>query len=168
MKLDTTKYVLPGCFSMFRWHPFTGQRTRNVTYFYAVTPAVRRLRGESSVLYVGQTENEIAARYKQETETNNTPGNTQATNIRTSYVMRQLRAHGDHIDMFFTESISFVLPKEHVVSYGRLLETWNKNNFVKQFKPRPDGTLSCEIEKFLIANYADEHLEVPPLNNRAG
>jgi hypothetical protein len=168
MATDLTGHVLPKCFDLFRWQAFAGQSIRDVTCFYAITPPAGRLRGRSSVLYIGQTTNAIDARYRQETETNNTLGNTQATNIRTSHVFRAIRARGDRIELYFTEGISFRLPKERVDQYGQLLEIWNKNHYVKHFKPNPDGSLDLEIERFLLSHCADEHLEVPPPNNRAG
>lgn len=160
--------ALPDCFRRFRWERFSGQSTRDVTYFYAVTPEVARLRGKSSVLYIGQTENGIDVRYRQETATRNTPGNSQATNIRTTHVISTLRVGGAEIELFFTAGLSMDLAGVDARSYGELLETWNKNHFLKEFEPRPDGSIDVQIEKFLLAHYAAQHLEVPPLNNRAG
>jgi len=153
---------------MFQWQKFSGQTSRHVTYFYTVSPPARRFRGESSVLYIGQTEKQINIRYKQETETNNTQGNSQATNIRTSHVIRFLQARGDKVELFFTEGIDMNLAKHQADAFGRLLQVWNKQHYLKKFTPRSDGTLEVEIEKFLLVHYADAHLEGPPLNNRAG
>ena len=160
--------LLPNCFNQFQWIKFSGQTERNVTYFYAVSPPARRLRGDSSVLYIGRTENQINIRYKQETETNNTPGNSQATNIRTTHVIRSLRAHEDEVALFFTTGIKVKSLKHQVQAYGQLLQEWNKSHYLKEFKLNLDGTLDVEIEKFLLVHYTKEHLEVPPLNNRCG
>src|SRR5438046_2858351 len=103
MEFHIANLLLPECFGMFQWKMFSGQTSRKVTYFYAVSPPARRLHNDSSVLYIGQTENQINIRYRQETETNNTPGNSQATNIRTTNVIRLLRARGDQVALFFTE-----------------------------------------------------------------
>jgi len=165
MDLEFSTYQLPQSFNRFRWQRFSGQNSHFVTYIYLVKPSVCRLRGESSVLYVGKTKDSIAERYKKETQTRNTPGNSQATNLRLSHLIPLLRGRGDEIELYFTDGLSFPLPPAEAADFGKMLETWNKSHFRSKFKQDVNSIFQVEIETFLLIHYAAAHWEVPPLNN---
>jgi len=157
--------LVPPSFQRFQWHRYTEQDDASVTYIYTVAPPVSRLNGRSSVLYIGKTEQPISKRFAQETRTNNTPGNSQATNIRTSHISQLLLDRGDKISLYYTRSLSFDLLGREAEEFGRNLQTWNKSHFQRFFKPDSRGKVTVSIEKYLLVEYAKNYWEVPPLNN---
>ena len=122
---------------------------------------IARLRGESDILYIGETTGEIWNRFRQETATNNTPGVTQNTNIRTTPVFRQLELGGISAMCFYAMRTLLSLSSEEEQRFSHRLVTWNKSAYVGM-----DDYSRPTLEKYLLITYADEHLELPPLNNR--
>jgi hypothetical protein len=158
-------YLVPDSFRQFTWHKYVNQKDESVTYIYLIKPPIYRLRGQSSVLYIGKTEQPICKRYKQEMYTKNTLVNSQATNIRMSHVSQLLLNRNDKIEMFFTHNISFLLFGEKAKEFGNILQFWNKSHYQKFFIVDDNGNAEVSIEKYLITEYAKDHWEVPPLNN---
>jgi hypothetical protein len=165
MNLTLASYLVPAAFHRFQWHRFSGQGDSPVTYVYLGTPPVGRLQGDSSVLYVGKTEQPIDQRFAQATRTKNTPANSQSTNIRSSHIMRLLTQRGDQIELYFTLGLWVNLSAIQARDFGQVLQIWNKSHFLKFFPPSIGGTVDVSIEKYLLGHYMNEHLEVPPLNN---
>ena len=166
MNQQLAGYDVPPAFGRFDWCKFASQKTSSVTYIYLVTPAVKRLRGQSSVLYIGKTKGPIDKRYRQETKTKNTLRNSQATNIRLSFVIPALIQCNNRIDVFFTHGLTLSLAGCEVERFGEILQVWNKRHFLDHYKVN-NGIVELPIEKFLSVHYAEAHLEVPPLNNAA-
>jgi len=158
-------YLVPLSFSRFQWHKFSGQEDASVTYIYLVTPPVSRLQGQSSILYIGKTEQAISKRFIQATRTKNTPGNSQATNIRSSHISQLLFDRGDKIELYFTHGLLFELSGKEANDFEHILQIWNKSHYLKFFKPDSNGNVDVSIEKYLLVEYSNIHLEVPPLNN---
>ena len=144
-----------------KWVRFSGQHDRGVTYVYVASQPFARLRGESDIIYIGETNNSIRTRYSQETETGNTGWNTQNTNIRTTHVFRELRQSGAAVACYFVKGQKVRLHPEFSETFARKLQTWDKRTFVQM-----QDYSRVHLEKFLLVTYADEHLELPPLNNR--
>ena len=143
------------------WVKYSGQSDSGVAYVYVASGPIARLRGDSDILYVGITDNAIRARIKWEMETNNTPGNTQNTNIRITHVLCRLKQSGISVTCFFTKEKSLTLSSEMAQGFAQKWKTWDKAAYNKA------GDYSMPtIEKYLLVTYADEHLELPPLNNR--
>ena len=111
--------------------------------------------------YIGETNNSIRTRYSQETETGNTGWNTQNTNIRTTHVFRELRQSGAAVACYFVKGQKVRLHSEFSETFARKLQTWDKRTFVQMH-----DYSRVHLEKFLLGTYADEHLELPPLNHR--
>ena len=132
-----------------------------MTYVFVASCPIPRLRGESDILYIGETDNTINTRYRQETETNNTGKNTQNTNIRTTHVFRKIRQAGISVTCYFMKHKLVRLQPENAKSFARKLQTWDKRTYM-EMRDYSNPT----IEKYLLVSYADEHLELPPLNNR--
>ena len=62
---------------------------------------------------------------------------------------------------FFTKDKSLPLSSEMAQGFAQERKTWDKTAYNKA------GDYSMPtIEKYLLVTYADEHLELPPLNNR--
>lgn len=147
----------------FDWIRYASQQDKGVTYVFVATKPIPRLRGESDILYIGQTDNTVQARYRQETETNNTPKNTQMTNIRLTYAFRQLRRMDIAATCYFVKG-KYVNPPLSAVganTFAKRLMTWDKRSYLKT-----SDFANPSIEKYLLVNYAETHLELPPLNNR--
>ena len=144
-----------------QWVKYSGQPDKAVTYVYIASQPVTRLRGESDILYIGETDNAISTRYQQETETNNTGKNTQNTNIRTTHVFHQIRQAGISVTCYFMKHKHTNLCSENASSFARELQTWDKQTYIKM-RDYSNPT----IEKYLLVTYSDDHLELPPLNNR--
>ena len=102
-------YLIPPSFQRFQWHRYSGQNDASETYIYLISPPVNRLQEQSSVLYIGKNEQPISKRFGQEMRTRNTPGNSQAPNIRMSFISQLLLGRGDKIDLYFTYGLSFFL-----------------------------------------------------------
>ncbi|MCZ6804722.1 MAG: hypothetical protein O7D86_12525 [Proteobacteria bacterium] len=151
-------------FSQFDWIEYSGQMESDVTYFFRSPKLIRRLRGESDILYIGRTENAIRVRYKQETRTNNLPKNTQHTNIRTTYVYRRLGMKKP--ECFYTKSLNVELPADELRQFTEKVMTWDKKFYLMNLDAGMIETKPFSMEKYLMVNYADEHLEVPPLNQK--
>ena len=143
------------------WVEYSGQRDSGVTYIYMAPEPIARLRGESDILYIGETIGQIRNRFRQETATNNTPGVTQNTNIRTTHVFRQLELGGILAMCFYATRTLLSLSSEEEQKFSQRLRTWDKRAYIgmgDHFKPT--------LEKYLLTTYADQHLELPPLNNK--
>jgi hypothetical protein len=164
MNEPITAYSLPGPVDRFPWRQFAGQEDRVVTYVYVTRPAVPRMRGESSILYIGQTEQSIAKRVDQEMRARNTVGNTQNTNIRMSAVLSELQRARHSIATYFTPGLTFTPSAAELETVLSILQVWDKRAWV-QFTQRQPAAQEFEIEKFLLCHYAVVHLELPPLNN---
>ncbi len=148
----------------FDWHEYMGQMDSNVTYFFRAPSSISRLRGESDIFYIGKTEQGIRVRYEQETKTINSPKNTQQTNIRTTYIYQQLGISKPKC--YYTKNLDMVLSGDECSMFLEKLRTWDKKFFLG-LQINPDhNQVVVPVEKFLLVSYANEHLEVPPLNNR--
>jgi hypothetical protein len=148
----------------FDWVPFSGQMDSDVTYAFVLNRAVARLIGESDILYIGKTEQAIRARYEQETRTKNSPKNTQQTNIRTTFVFDKIGL--ENVACYYIKALTTVLSGGVCDEFLERLRTWDKKSFLAlSERPRSPG-LGVSLEKYLLVQYASEHLEVPPLNNR--
>lgn len=149
----------------FGWIEYRDQQDRGVTYVFVAEKPIFRLRGNSDILYIGKTDNSIQIRYRQETETNNTPRNTQRTNIRLTHVFRQLRRMGIEATCYFTkgQAVSPPLSSGCSNAFSEMLKTWDKGSYIAS---TTSDFASPSIEKYLLVTYAEEHLELPPLNNR--
>ena len=149
----------------FNWIRYRAQQDRGVTYAFVAEKPIPRLRGKSDILYIGKTDNSIQTRYRQETETNNTPRNTQMTNIRLTHVFRQLRRMGIEATCYFTKGQTVNPPLSFRCSeaFSKMLKTWDKRSYIDS---NTFDFTSPSIEKYLLVTYAEEHLELPPLNNR--
>ena len=148
----------------FDWVPFSGQMDSDVTYAFVLNRPVPRLIGESDILYVGKTEQAIRVRYEQETRTKNSPKNTQQTNIRTTFVFDKIGL--ENVECYYVKALTTVLSGGVCDKFLEGLRTWDKKSFLALSEnPRSPG-LEVSLEKYLLVQYASEHLEVPPLNNR--
>ena len=149
----------------FDWIKYSGQQDRGVTYVFVAEKPTSRLRGNSDILYIGKTGNSIQTRYRQETQTRNTPGNTQMTNIRLTHVFRQLIHLGIGVTCYFTkgQTVNPPLSPRRAEAFAQMLMTWDKRSYIAS---SPSEFANPSIEKYLLVNYAEEHLELPPLNNR--
>jgi hypothetical protein len=146
------------------WNEFANQLDKNVTYVFVFNKAVARLSGASNILYIGKTEQTIAKRYEQETNTNNTLRNTQQTNIRMTYVFQQ--GGLQNVKCFYTKTLNLRLSGETKTKFLRECSTWDKK-FCLQLEEKQNGSsLEVPLEKYLLVCCASEHLEVPPMNNR--
>ena len=149
----------------FSWIKYSAQQDREVTYIFVAEKPIFRLRGKSDILYIGKTDNSIQTRYRQETQTRNTPGNTQMTNIRLTYAFHQLRLMGVEAICYFTKGhiVSPPLSSRRSEAFSQMVRTWDKRSFNNSNQSDFNSPI---IEKYLLVNYAEEHLELPPLNNR--
>lgn len=135
--------------------------TTNVTYLIVLNRAVMRLQDQSDILYIGETRQPISKRYQQETSTNNTNKNTQATNIRLTHILAKLDKI--NVALYFTNTMTQNIAQTDLV-YTEL-QSWDKNYYYKNnISGQNPATIS--LEKYLLVSYAVDHLEVPPLNNR--
>lgn len=148
----------------FDWHEYSGQTDSDVTYFFRAPRSINRLRGESDIFYIGKTEQSIRMRYEQETRTINSPKNTQQTNIRTTYIYQQLEIPNP--TCYFTKSLVMRLSEYECSVFLEKLKTWDKKFFLGLGVAPHQNRIVIPVEKYLLISYADEHLEVPPLNNR--
>jgi len=148
----------------FDWVPFSGQMDSDVTYAFVLNRPIARLIGESDLLYIGKTEQAIRVRYEQETRTKNSPKNTQQTNIRTTFVFDKIGL--ENVGCCYVKALTTVLSGGVCDEFLEGLRTWDKKSFLAlSVHPRSPG-LEVSLEKYLLVQYASEHLEVPPLNNR--
>jgi len=148
----------------FECHQYTGQTCTDVTYFFRAPKPIRRLSGESDILYIGKTAQGINSRYRQETRANNSPGNTQQTNIRTTYIFRRLEI--PQPTCFFIKVEDFHLQGNDCAAFLEKLRFWDKKFYIGLNIFPETNDIVIPLEKYLLISYADEHLEVPPLNNR--
>ena len=124
---------------------------------------IRCLKGDSDILYIGKTKQAIRSRFAQETRTNNTEGNTQLTNIRMTHVFSQLGL--DNTKCFYVNKPDQMLSGDEKRDFVERLRTWDKGFYQKTAKGNPTEQTTVPFEKYLLVMYADEHLEVPPMNN---
>lgn len=124
---------------------------------------VARLRGQSPILYVGETERSIEERVRKETCSNNTAGNTQDTNIRLSAIIDELKRSGHSVEVYFTDGLKFEACPADREEMLAILNVWDK----RAWKAMTGNVSSAEvsIEKFVLCHYAATHLELPPMNN---
>ena len=148
----------------FKWVPYSGQMDSGVTYAFVLNRPVARLIGESDILYIGKTEQGIRVRYEQETRTKNSPGNTQQTNIRTSFVFDKIGLA--NVKCFYVKALTADLSGIDCDSFLEGLRTWDKKAFLALSERPRTPSLTVSLEKYLLVRYTAEHLEVPPLNNR--
>jgi len=146
------------------WILFLSQTDRNVTYLFVLNRTIGRLSGTSDILYIGKTEQPISKRYEQETMTNNTLGNTQQTNIRTTHVFQQLGV--TNVKCYYTRTLNHTLSGDGRMRFLGECRTWDKKFYLQLEKQQNGQTLEVPLEKYLLVRYAGEHLEVPPMNNR--
>lgn len=144
------------------WTKFTGQADDQVTYIYVSTKKIARLEGSSDILYIGKTKKPIDKRINAEISSNNSQGNTQVTNIRITHIIKE-KIREDYA-IYFTKCLEKKLMGDDLEKFLKKLKVWDKN----YFKSIKEGKCDIEIsiEKILLVEYASEHLELPPLNNR--
>lgn len=135
-----------------------------VTYIFLGSEEVPRLKGASDILYIGKTEQAIKVRFEQETRTKNSPKNTQQTNIRMTHILGQLGA--ESYRCLYVKKLTVTLSEAEQKAFLEKLRTWDKQFFLKLTNQRLGEILEIPVEKYLLVQYADEHLELPPLNNR--
>ena len=148
-----------------KWEEFTGQQVREATYMYVASDkSIRRLKGESNILYIGSTQS-LNRRHKDETKDRIVQPNTQSTNTRLSYLLPRLTTDKD-IDLehklYFTKVRVKRLAPNEKYDFANLLRVWVKSAHTK-------GTIDLNtppLETYLLVRYAADHLELPPLNNR--
>jgi hypothetical protein len=157
-------YGLPTQIARFRWQRFARQEDRRVTYMYVSKPAIRRVRGLSPILYVGETEQTLAKRVRDEMHSNNTPGNTQNTNIRLSAIFAELSRAGHSIETYFTQGLAFSPSPADLAVMLDILHVWDKRAWV-ELTQKGSPAVEVSIEKFVLCHYAAAHLELPPMNN---
>ena len=147
-----------------QWTPFDGQGDSKVTYVFVAPNPRERLNGKSDILYIGRTSSPIKDRHKAQTSTRPTPKSTQSTNVRMTHVLKRLNDMGIEHAIYFCPIECWKLPKGEVDSFSCLLELWSKRAHVRH---RKAGALEYPtLETYLLVKYANEHLELPPLNNR--
>lgn len=147
----------------FQWVKYTDQIDSNVTYIYVLNDTVSRLRGDSDILYIGKTTQQIIDRFKQETSTRNTHKNTQNTNIRTTFIFEAFGLQ--NVSLYYVRSLSSTLNEAKSHSFLEALKIWDKKSYTHLADAR-GRALEVSLEKYLLVRYASDHLEVPPLNNR--
>lgn len=145
--------------NQFQWTLYAGQNTGNVTYVFVLNQQIARLSGASDIIYVGKTTQPISRRYIQETNTNNTIGNTQQTNIRLTHIFGLLDLA--NVTCYFTTTMEVIVPRND--PFLQHLAIWDKRYFLNVVNANP---VAVSLEKKLIVTYAVDHREAPPLNNR--
>lgn len=146
----------------FQWIRFSNQTDTNVTYIYVTDRRINRLIGSSDILYVGKTKQPIKKRYKQQINANNTPGNTQSTNIRLTHIFGSINLR--NCTCYYTRQMTYALPSSQQNQFLNKLQTWDKRYYRKATQT-PNAPVNISLEKYLLVQYADDHLELPPLNN---
>lgn len=142
----------------FGWKKYNGQSDKNATYVFVSNGKIQRLKGKSDILYFGKTKQYIKNRYKQETSTKNTDGNTQQTNIRTTHVFSQIGLK--NFTCYYVKQMEVNLSEQEMEMFLPKLKIWSKGCYLKV--KNNDEIIS--LEKYLLVNYTNKHLEVPPLN----
>ena len=142
------------------WIRYRGQTNRQVIYVFVASNPIIRLRGQSDILYVGRTSGSIRKRFNEETATNNTSGNTQNTNIRTTYIFGKMKELRIDSKCYFTQQDILHLTSRDASTFSDKMRTWDK----RAYRNTSDFA-KPNIEKYILINYANEHLELPPLNN---
>ena len=145
----------------FHWTPYEGQTDSKITYVYVRKSPIRRLAGDSDILYIGTTDRAIRERFSAQTSTNNTEGSTQNTNIRLNHVFKNLGL--ENFNCFFIRQSYENLAENEKSDFMERLRTWDKKFYRSITQGNP--TKPIPFEKYLLVTYADEHLEVPPMNN---
>ena len=148
-------------FQRFTCHQYDGQHDTGLTYFFVSTSSIHRLRGESDILYIGKTKASIRNRYLAETATKNTLGCDQNTNIRTTHVYSIICPKGPRC--FYIKEMFLTIEGDDKNLFFEKLKIWDKRYFNELHKD--DARVILPLEKYLLVMFADEHLEVPPLNN---
>ena len=145
--------------AQFKLVQFASQDTPNATYVFVLNRSIPRLSRSSDILHVGETDDPIASRYQQETSTNNTKGNTQATNIRLTHVFGKLGLSTNATCHFTTQRTVQLTPND---PFLQDLMIWAKTNWRIVAH---GSTPVVSLEKYLLVKYAVDHWELPPLNN---
>lgn len=148
----------------FKWHRYEEQNDNCVTYMFVAGTSIPRLIGASDILYVGQTTQTIKKRFNQETRSINSSGNTQNTNIRMTHIL----SHRNIIDYTCVYTAGLMMDLDCLLQENFLekLKIWDKKSFLKYVDAYFSRVLTIPIEKYILVEYAHEHLELPPLNNR--
>ena len=66
----------------------------------------------------------------------------------------------------YVKKLSLTLSEVEQKAFLEKLWTWDKQFYLKLTDQNLDANLEIPVEKYLLVQYADEHLELPPLNNR--
>ena len=150
----------------FNWISFNQQNDCNVTYVFVSETAIARLSGKSDILYIGKTEQPISKRYNQETNTNNTPKNTQLTNIRLTHIFSTIGLN--NYKCYYFPALKYSLKDAEKERFISSLKIWNKSYYLNEIVQcvHQNKDITVELEKYLLVNYAHEHLELPPLNGK--
>ncbi len=148
----------------YNWIEYSDQKDKNVTYVFVLNEMVGRLFGDSDILYIGKTKMPICKRYNEEINSNNTPGNTQGTNIRTTHIFKQLNLQ--KVKCYYTNTFIDRLSGFKMKRFLKDCQTWDKKCFLQFNENQQNQSLDVPLEKYLLIRYASEHLEVPPMNNR--
>ena len=154
--------------SLCNWISYQGQMDSNVTYVYVKDLPFRRLQGESDILYIrktkrGKTNQNIRSRYKGGTRTNNTEGNDQNTNIRLTHVFGKLGL--ENCRCFYAQNLDMTLSDANRGDFLERLRTWDKRAYLEIARGIPNQETAIPLEKYLLVMYANDHLELPPMNN---
>jgi hypothetical protein len=150
--------------NLFKWAEYEGQENKNVTYIFVANKKIERLRESSNILYIGRTKQSIAVRYRQETSIRNSKGNTQNTNIRMTHIFEKLGLR--NCKCYFAKSLDLKLSGNEKEGFLEKLKTWDKRFFRQINDSRKKRVIKIPREKYLLVRYADDHLELPPMNNR--
>lgn len=67
---------------------------------------------------------------------------------------------------FYVTDLDIVLDSTRAEEFIEKLKTWDKQYYLKNVQEQGVETITIPVEKYLLVNYASEHLELPPLNNR--
>lgn len=137
---------------------------RDVTYVFVGKAEIPRLVGTSDILYVGKTEQPVKVRFDQETSTNNSPRNTQQTNIRMTHVLEAIGP--ENYRCYYSRGLEMEVSGVEQERFLDKLRTWDKQFYLKLTDKNFGEPLKVPVEKYLLVQYASEHLELPPLNNR--
>ena len=152
--------------SAYEWEFLSGQDYNNVTYVVVASKHIPRLWGESNILYVGFTKGAIRNRYKQQTTTRPRPRSSQNTNTRNTHVLKRLEGMGITHCVYFVQESLVTLEHGKRAEFDSLLESWVISVYNADKDRGYEANPPPSLERYLLVKYANEHLELPPLNNR--
>lgn len=90
--------------------------------------------------------------------------NTQQTNIRMTHIFSRIGL--SECKCFYVTDLDIVLDSTRAEEFIEKLKTWDKQYYLRNVQEQGVETITIPVEKYLLVNYASEHLELPPLNNR--